>query len=123
MNTSLSIETGVPVRAVISHGLKKWVSIAKGGNSAIATRYMLDSQFDCPNIESREVPVRKNAGNTGKKWGKYLPCISGSSSRLPVMELPVTSGYITSSDATSGDDPLQIQPGWCIYTTQLNATK
>ena len=47
----------------------------------------LDSQFHCSYLESRGVPgktqkYRVNAGN-------YLPFISGS--RLPVMQLPVTS--------------------------------
>ena len=69
-NTSLSIETGVPVRAVISHGFKKWFNI--GGNSAIVTRYMLDSQFHCSYLESKGVP-EKNAENTGRKHGKLSP--------------------------------------------------
>jgi hypothetical protein len=45
---------GVPVRAVISHGFKKWFNI--GGNSAIVTRYRLDSQFHCLYLQSRGVP-------------------------------------------------------------------
>ena len=84
---------------------------------------MLDSQFHCRYIESREVTVRKKRGKYGEKREKYLPFISCSGSRLPVMQLPVTSGDIIFGDATSDDDPQQIQPGWCIYTTQLILTK
>ena len=113
-NTSLSIETGVPVRAVISHGFKKWFNIE--GNSAIVTRYRLDSQFHCPYIESREVPekTRQKPGEKkareirGESAGNYLTFISDSS--LLVTSFPVTSGDDISGDATSGyvisgDDP------------------
>jgi hypothetical protein len=58
---SLGFETGVPVRAVISHGFKKWLNIAIAGNSTIVIQYMLDSQFRCSHIESREVQEKKTA--------------------------------------------------------------
>jgi hypothetical protein len=93
LNTSLSIETGVPVRVVNSHGFKKWFNIAIRGNSAIVTRYMLDSQFHCPYIESREVPEKNAAKN------------------------------LISGDATSGDDPphgpLQIRPGYILLSCHI----
>jgi hypothetical protein len=49
----------------------------------------LDSKFHCSYLESRGVPERRTAGNTGKSAGNYLTSISGS--RLSVMQLPVTS--------------------------------
>jgi hypothetical protein len=58
---------------------------------------MLDSQFHCSYIESREVPeikrqkpCEKKAREIWEKSGeKYLPFISGTGSRLPVMQLLV----------------------------------
>jgi hypothetical protein len=98
-----------------------------GGNSAIVTRYRLDSQFHCSYLESRKVP-EKNAGNTGKNAGNDLSFISGSGyvischlrwrhfwwsnfRWLPVMQLPVTSLFHTV--------PPQIIHGWCFYTTDV----
>ena len=57
----------------------------KWGNRVIVTRYRLDSQFHCSYLESRGVPGKTR----GENAGNYLPFISGS--RLPVMQLPVTS--------------------------------
>ena len=63
----------------------------------------------------------------GKSAGNYLPFIFGSGSRLPAMQLPITSGdvisgYATSGDATSGDvtipaKPPQMRLELCPYTT------
>ena len=62
----------------------KWFNL--GGNSAIVTRYRLDSQFHCSYLESR--------GVAGKNAGNYIPFISGS--RLPVTSYPVMQLLVTS---------------------------
>ena len=85
---------------------KNWFSIAIGGNSGIVTWYMLDSQFYCPYIESREVPEKKRQKNSViKKRGKYGEKAGGNISlsflvpvhdfrsfpvTYPVMQLSVT---------------------------------
>ena len=103
---------------------EKWFNIV--GNSAIVTRYRLDSQFHCPYLEFREVrekrgkiPGRKTRGKYVKSAGNDLPFTSGSGD---VISGDLTSGDATSGDVISGDvtipiDPLQIITGWCIYTT------
>ena len=53
----------------------------------------LDSKFHCSYLESRGVPGKKP--RKIQKTGNYLPFISGSGSRLPVMQLPVTSFTVT----------------------------
>ena len=45
----------------INHGWLRKIRREKWGNSAIVTRYRLDSQFHCSYLESRGVPG-KNAG-------------------------------------------------------------
>jgi hypothetical protein len=67
----------------------------KWGNRVIVTRYRLDSQFHCSYLESRGVPGKTR----GENAGNYLPFISGS--RLPVMQLPVTSYPVMQLPVTS----------------------
>jgi len=61
----------------------------------------LDSKFHCSYLESREVPG-KNPTENKKKTGNYVPFISGSGSRLPVMQLPVTSFTVTPQSPANG---------------------
>ena len=72
----------------------------------------------------QQKPCEKKAQEIREKsGGKYLPLISVSGSRLPVMHLPVTSGDLISGDATSGDDPphgpLQIRPGYILLSCHI----
>ena len=91
----------------------------KWGNSAIVTRYRLDSQFHCSYLESRGVPG-KNAGK--KNTGNYFPFISGSRlpvASYPVMQLPVTSYPVTSLLPIA---PPQMRFELSLYTTVIYRT-
>jgi len=66
-----------------------------GGNSAIVTRYRLESQFHCPHLESREVPETKPRQKPGEKKAREIrekkpreiivtPFLIGSSSRTTI---------------------------------------
>ena len=87
----------------------------KWGNRSIVTRYRLDSQFHCSYLESRGVPGETRGENAGEKRGKLSPF------HFRFM----TSGDVISSDATSGDvtipiDPPQMRFELSLYTTYVD---
>ena len=71
----------------------------------------LDSQFHCSYLESRGVPGKTREKTRGSNAGNYLPFISGS--RLPVMQLPVTSFPVMQLPVTSRSPSILLKCGLC----------
>ena len=73
----------------------------KWGNSAIVTRYRLDSQFHCSHLDSRGVPEKTREKNRGKLSPFHFRfTTSGSVTSFPVAQLPVAHAHTITSGST-----------------------